>query len=116
MDLAVDSERRDRAIVVRLAGDFDLHSSAEVRGAVDGLLDEEGIDEVFLDLDGVTFLDSSGLGTLVGLQKHANRARVRLVLCGLSAQADKILDITHLRDAFTILPEVPASEAPHPEG
>jgi anti-anti-sigma factor len=109
MGLNVSSEGLGDAIVVRLTGDFDLYSSAEVRSAVDALF-EQGTGEVFLDLNGVTFLDSSGLGTLVGLQKRANRAHRRLVLCGLSRQVDRMLEITHLRDAFTIAPEVPGVE------
>ncbi len=107
MGLVVSTESRAEGTVVRLQGDFDLHSSGEVRSTVDGLLVEGG-GEVFLDLDGVDFLDSSGLGTLVGLQKRANRARVRMVLCGLKPQMNKLLDITFLREAFTILPEVPS--------
>ncbi len=106
MGLAIGTERRDDASVVRLEGDFDLHSCAGVRSEVEGLLDGEGA-TVYVDLAQVTFLDSTGLGTLVGLQKRANRGHARLVLCGLSPQIDKIVDVTHLRGAFTILPDVP---------
>ena len=111
MGIAVSSERRGDVTVVLVRGDFDLHSSAEVRSEVEGLLDD-GVGEVVLDLSGVTFLDSSALGTLVGLQKHANRAHTQLVLYGPSSQVDRILDMTHLREAFTIRPEVAASDAP----
>jgi len=104
MKLAVT--REPSAVVVRLEGDFDLYSCAEVRAGVESLIDGE-VHDLFLDLEGVTFLDSSGLGTLVGLQKHANRTQTRLALCALSPQIHKILDATHLGDAFTILPAVP---------
>ncbi len=106
MVLTLNTERRGDAVVVRIEGDFDLHSCGKVRTEVEGLLDGGG-DEVYLDLTEVGFLDSSGLGTLVGLQKRANRVHARLVLCALSPQLDKIIDITHLRDSFTILPGVP---------
>jgi anti-sigma B factor antagonist len=106
MALAVSSEHRGSVAIIRLEGDFDLHSSAQVRSAVEELVGEGG-NEVYLDLSGVDFLDSSGLGTLVGLQKRANRSQVQMALCGLTPQLQKIIDVTHLRDAFTILPEVP---------
>jgi anti-sigma B factor antagonist len=106
MGLAVSSERNGSATVVRLQGDFDLHSAARVRSEVEDLVEEPG-HEVFVDLTQVDFLDSSGLGTLVGLQKRANRSQASLALCGLPKQLEKIIDVTHLRDAFTILPEVP---------
>ena len=107
MGLTVNSERRGESSVIHLQGDLDLHSNAEVRSAVEPFLEDRGA-EVYLDLQEVTFLDSSGLGTLVGLQKRANRNQSRMMLCGLSPQLDKIFEVTNLRDAFTILPEVPA--------
>jgi anti-sigma B factor antagonist len=108
MGLVVRTERIGDITVARVLGEFDLHSSAEVQSTVESLLLEGG-GEVFLDLAGVTFVDSSGLGTLVRLQKRANRAHVRMVLCGLGPQLNKLLDITFLREAFTILPEVPSA-------
>jgi anti-sigma B factor antagonist len=106
MGLAVSNERHESATVVRLRGDFDLHTASQVRSKVEGLVEEAG-HEVFIDLSEVDFLDSSGLGTLVGLQKRANRSHASLALCGLPKQLEKIIDVTHLRDAFTILPAVP---------
>ena len=111
MGLVVSSERPGDAVVIRLHGDFDLYTSADVRGSVEGLLVEGGND-VYLDMSGVEFLDSSGLGTLVGLQKLANRASVTLALRGLRPQADKLVDVTSLREAFTILSEVPPQDPP----
>jgi anti-anti-sigma factor len=101
--LELSTERSDHSAVVRLSGDFDLYSCAEVRREGEALLDEADR-QVVLDLSGVTFLDSSGLGTLIGLQKHANRLRGHLALSGLTPQVQRIFAITHLADAFTILP------------
>jgi anti-anti-sigma factor len=106
MNLAV-SDAASGGMVMRLEGDFDLYSCAEVRTAVEPHITGGG-QELFLDLGGVTFLDSSGLGTLVGLQKSANRAGTRLNLCRLPPQVQKILETTHLQDVFTTLPEAPA--------
>jgi anti-anti-sigma factor len=109
MGLAINTESRQGSTVVRLDGDFDLYSGAEVRTAVEPLIARNG-NAVYLDLARVTFLDSSGLGTLVGLQKVANRAHARFILCAPSPQLQKIMDVTNLRDAFTIVSEVPGVE------
>jgi anti-sigma B factor antagonist len=101
--LEVTSERGAGSVLVRLRGDFDLYSCAEVRSEVEGLYGEAET-EVVLDLSGVTFLDSSGLGTLIGLQKRANQGSGQLKLTGLTSQVQKIFDITHLTGAFTIVP------------
>ena len=101
MALAISTERDGARAVVRLEGDFDLHSAASVRATVQELLDD-GISAVHLDLAGVEFLDSSGLGTLVGLQKHSNRVGIPMSLGGLTPTLQKIFDVTQLRGAFTI--------------
>jgi anti-anti-sigma factor len=101
MALAISTERDDARAVVRLEGDFDLHSAASVRATVQELLDD-GVAAVHVDLAGVDFLDSSGLGTLVGLQKHSNRVGIPMSLGGLTPTLQKIFDVTQLRGAFTI--------------
>lgn len=105
MGVTISVEQRPDAVVVRVEGDVDLHSSAQVREAVDALTGS-GL-PLYLDLSRVGFLDSSGLGTLVGLQKRANLAHQFVALCGVGSQVRRILRITALEDVFTVLPEVP---------
>ena len=109
MEIAV-SQGQDQSAVVRLSGDFDLHSCAGLRAVVENLL-VPGAGQVVLDLSGVTFIDSSGLGTLVGLQKHANEVEVGLALGALTPQLQKIIDLTGLSGAFSIVAELPAAHA-----
>jgi anti-sigma B factor antagonist len=109
MEIAVN-ERQHHSALVRLSGDFDLHSCAGLRTVVEPLM-VTGSDQVILDLSGVTFIDSSGLGTLIGLQKHANEVQVGLALCAPTPQLRKIIDLTGLTGAFSILAEAPAPHA-----
>jgi len=104
MSLVVTSEPHDGATVVRLRGDIDMNTCGRLRTAVEGLFAEPGGD-VVLDLGQVGFLDSSGLGTLIGLQKRANQEQRRLVLSHLTPGIRKVFDVTRLSDAFTIAAE-----------
>ena len=54
-----------------------------------------------LDLSAVTFVDSSGVGSIVGLLKHLGRER-RLELCALSPMVRKVFRLTRLDKIFTI--------------
>ena len=54
-----------------------------------------------LDLKDVTFVDSSGIGAVVGLLKHLGRDR-RLELCGLNPMVAKVFKLTRLEKVFTI--------------
>lgn len=54
-----------------------------------------------LDLSAVTFVDSSGIGAVVGLLKHLGRER-RLELCSLSPMVRKVFRLTRLDKIFII--------------
>ncbi|MEM7213452.1 MAG: STAS domain-containing protein [Pseudomonadota bacterium] len=54
-----------------------------------------------LDLSKLSFVDSSGIGAIVGLLKFLGRER-RLELCGLSPTVRKVFRLTRLEKIFTI--------------
>lgn len=54
-----------------------------------------------LDLSSVTFVDSSGIGAIVGFMKYLGHNR-RLELCGLSPSVRKVFRLTRLDKVFTI--------------
>lgn len=55
--------------VVRVVGDLDAASSPVLRDCLTGLLDD-GADGLLVELDSVPFIDSSGLGVLVGAHRR----------------------------------------------
>jgi len=55
-----------------------------------------------LDMAGITFCDSQGLGTLVVLSRKAQHARVVLALTNVGEFLMRVLDITGLRSALMI--------------
>ena len=64
---------------------------------------------IVLDLAGVTFCDSQGLGTLVVLSRKASHAQSLLVLTNVGDFLLRVLDITGLRSALMIRNESPTS-------
>ena len=68
VDLSVSTSQQDGVAVVTVSGEVDVYTAAKLRAA----LDEEiaaGRNRLVVDLDAVTFLDSTGLGVLVGRLK-----------------------------------------------
>lgn len=63
-------------------------------------------DRVLLDLSQVAFLDSSGLGAVVGVMKLLGTAR-KLELAGLTANVAKVFRLTRMDTVFTIHPTLP---------
>jgi anti-sigma B factor antagonist len=89
--------------VLVVGGEIDVATSPQLRRELHQLIDQ-GATSIVLDLSEVTFIDSSGLGVLVGVLKRlredgGDRA---LVLAGLQDPVRKVFDITGLSELFTI--------------
>jgi anti-sigma B factor antagonist len=82
-------------------GDIDVYTSPDFRAALYGLVDS-GDDPVVIDFSEVSFIDSSGLGVLVGALKRARERDGEIELRGLSSTTRKVLEITGLTSLFTI--------------
>jgi anti-anti-sigma factor len=99
LDIAV--ERAPDEIVFHLAGEIDVLTVTKLSALVnDVLADPPG--RMVLDMAGVTFCDSQGLGTLVVLSRKAQHARSVLALANVGDFLMRVLDITGLRSALMI--------------
>ncbi|NMB45168.1 MAG: anti-sigma factor antagonist [Firmicutes bacterium] len=68
MDIAI--KRKGKALIVSLGGELDLATAGEVRDRVDlVLLEDARLHHLIWDLENVGFIDSSGLGVLLGRYK-----------------------------------------------
>ncbi|MHB8410925.1 MAG: STAS domain-containing protein [Candidatus Acidiferrales bacterium] len=89
------------ATIVECSGRLVLgEESAHLREMVKGLLATSK--SVVLDLGGVTYIDSSGLGTLVGLYSTARNAGGGIKLAHLSTRMQDMLQMTRLLTVFDV--------------
>lgn len=88
------------AITVYLSGEIDLANSPEARAALLAAFDRKR--PVVADLDAVTYLDSSGVASLVEAYQKAQAVRLPFTLARVSAQALKVLILARLDKVFTI--------------
>jgi anti-anti-sigma factor len=105
-ELAISVRRSPGEAVVQLTGEIDMLTSTRLSDAVNDLLNEAP-PRIVLDLTGVTFCDSQGLGTLVVLSRKATTAQSVLVLTNVGDFLLRVLDITGLRSALMIRNESP---------
>ena len=100
-ELTVAVERTAAEAVVLLTGEIDLSTAPRLSTVVSELLTDPPA-RVVLDMAGVTFCDSQGLGTLVVLSRKASLAQSCLVLTNVAEFLLRVLDITGLRPALMI--------------
>jgi anti-sigma B factor antagonist len=90
-------------VVMNLSGRLDLASGSGLKEQVKELLDKER-SLLHLNLSGVDFINSSGLGVLVSIMKEARLRKGRLTLSNLASYVNEIFEITQLSHIFEIFP------------
>lgn len=107
-DLTMSARALDHRMLLRVEGDLDVHTAVELRREVDAMA-RRGFDHLLVDLDGVTFIDSIGLGVLVAALKRLEDSKGALELVCSSDHVVRLFRITHLDRIFAIHPSLDAA-------
>jgi anti-sigma B factor antagonist len=97
----ITANSRDNYIVLQLEGRMDLNSSSQLKERVKDYL-RDGSTNLILDVSGVSFINSSGLGTLVSILKDVRMVKGRMVLSNLAQYVQEVFEITQLSHIFDI--------------
>jgi anti-sigma B factor antagonist len=90
------------ATVVDFVGDITLHNSPAVRKALLDLLRVKRVARTIVNLQGVKYIDSSGVASLVEALKASRDCKTGLALYGLSPTVREVLELTRLLKLFEI--------------
>lgn len=91
--------------VLKPAGDLDVYTVGSLRDALGTMIDEE-TPKVVVDLDSVPFMDSSGLGALMGGVRRLREAGGDLAIACTREQHLKLFSITGFGEGVSIAPTV----------
>lgn len=95
----------DRTAVLTLSGRLSAVNVSELRSAVTSVVDQ-GWSHVLLELSGVSFIDSSGLGGIISGLKTARQAGGDLRLVAPAEQVMMILKLTNLDQILAVYPTI----------
>jgi len=101
MDLGLDVTERGKYTVLSVQGEVDVYTAPKFRERLIELV-TEGKHQIVVDLDGVDFLDSTGLGVLVGGLKRLRSHDGDLLLVCTQSRILKVFEITGLTKVFSI--------------
>jgi anti-sigma B factor antagonist len=100
--LQIDSRLVDEgSAVLALSGEVDVSNTAQVREAGVKLL-TDGATRLVVDLSGAEYMDSAGLGTLVGLLKRVKEAGGAMAIAGPLPRVSRLFEITGLDQIFSV--------------
>ena len=101
MDLTLETREADGKTVVAVGGEIDVYTAPKLRDKITELVGE-GVYDLVIDLSAVEFLDSTGLGVLVGGLKKVRAHDGSLMLVCNQDRLLKIFRITGLAKVFVI--------------
>jgi anti-sigma B factor antagonist len=99
MDLGLEVTKRERSVVVTVTGEVDVATAPRLRSQLVSLVGD-GERRIICDLEGVDFLDSTGLGVLVGALKRARTHGGELIMVCTQRRLLKVFEITGLTRVF----------------
>lgn len=96
VSLMMDFEVKRDVLIIRLSGELDHHTAEELREKVTDTLEREAIRHIVLNLEGLTFMDSSGLGVILGRYKQIKNLGGEMIVCAVSPTVKRLFDMSGL--------------------
>ena len=100
--MEIISHVKDGVLYVKLSGDIDHHSAKGVRDSVDDLMRRNNPVELELDLSAVEFMDSSGLGLVLGRYKKQTDLGGRMRIINPTRRVLQILQLAGVEKIIKI--------------
>jgi len=103
----MELQQNNGSLTVKLSGDLDHHKADEIRAELDEAIDECRPRCLIFDLHGVTFMDSSGVGIIMGRYKKVTAMGGSVCFVGVNNCIDKLVKMSGL---LRIIPEIKETE------
>ncbi|RGX51741.1 MULTISPECIES: STAS domain-containing protein [Anaerotruncus] len=94
--MSVQIDIADEILIARLIGDIDHHSAKEMRETIDEAVTRAQVRELDLDFKDVTFMDSSGIGLVMGRYKLMQELGGSVHLVNIASHLKKVMVLAGL--------------------
>ncbi|MBP2625591.1 MAG: anti-sigma-factor antagonist [Firmicutes bacterium] len=83
-------------LIVRVEGELDMHVADKFRQKIDNALETSGVKHILFNLEAVKFIDSSGLGVILGRYKKISAAGGKVLVAQIQPQVLQIFELSGL--------------------
>ncbi len=102
LNVVIDISEKDKLLLIKLIGSVDHHTAREAREKIDSSIKRGRIKTVILDLGEVEFMDSSGLGLILGRYARVCDLGGKFILKGISDEIMKIIRLAGIEKFIPI--------------
>ena len=94
-------EKNDKICKMSIDGEMDINTYKKVKDKLNKIIDEESID-IELDFENLSYIDSTGIGVLIGILKKLNKKEQSLVIKNAKDNIKRLFNITGLDKIFIL--------------
>src|SRR6056297_3444788 len=94
-------EKNDKICKMSIDGEMDINTYKKVKDKLNEIIDEESID-IELDFENLSYIDSTGIGVLIGILKKLNKKEQSLVIKNARDNIKRLFNITGLDKIFIL--------------
>ena len=94
--------KNDNIFIVKLSGEVDLYNANKIKDMIFTHLKNSAAKNIIINLDEVTYIDSTGIGTLNSIRQMVSGAKGELRLIHVTNSVKKIFELTKLNMLFNI--------------
>ena len=99
--MAIQLSIQGNALIAAPDCEIDHHSAERLRGQIDAHFDKSSCRNIIFDFSRVTFMDSSGIGMIIGRYKNAEKRGGRLAIAAMSDEMGRLFHISGLAKIIT---------------
>lgn len=100
--MAVEITVKGEVVTAYLSGEIDHHNASGMREKIDSAVDSNMPSLLVLDFGGVSFMDSSGIGLVMGRYRNLQKTGAKLHITGTSPQINKVMKLAGMNRLATI--------------
>jgi stage II sporulation protein AA (anti-sigma F factor antagonist) len=94
MSLYIHLEAKQNVLCIRVEGELDHHTAEKLRKEVAQSLEQYEIKHMILNLGELSFMDSSGLGVILGRYNYINSLGGQMVVCAISPAVKRLFEMS----------------------
>lgn len=95
-------QTRDNTLIVKILGELDHHGAEQIREKIDAKIKSANSKNLILDLSELKFMDSSGIGIIIGRYKLVTSIGGKLYLVSASKSIDRIIKMCGIEKIITV--------------
>jgi len=103
MNLSVEVKHGEGQAILFLQGELDAFTAPKLSEHLTPLVTNPGLSKVFVDLEHLSYMDSTGIGIFIGALKSANKSGCQLVIQNAPQRIERLFSITGLHQLIPMV-------------